>query len=180
VAVADLFPRFNLTAMAGLQSSETATLFNSPSRYFNLMPGVSVPLFDAGQRRAEIELRRAQQEQALVRYQQTVLNALSETENAIVGLQTEQRRAASLRESVAAYQEASDIALEQYRQGLTDFLTVLEAQRNLYQQQEALARSEQAVTTELIALYKALGGGWEATLPLQANEAAPGEQHAAR
>jgi NodT family efflux transporter outer membrane factor (OMF) lipoprotein len=168
VAVADLFPRFTLNATAGVESSETHTLFEYPSCYFNLMPGVSLPLFDAGRRRAEIELRRARQEQSLVRYQQTVLRALSETEDAIVGLQTEQRRTASLRDSVAAYQEASELALDQYKQGLTDFLTVLEAQRNLYEQQNALARSEQAVTTDLIALYKSLGGGWEATLPTEA------------
>jgi outer membrane protein TolC len=79
-----------------------------------------------------------------------------------MGLQTEQRRAASLRDSVRSYQDAADLARAQYAQGLTDFLAVLEAERSLYLQQDALARSERTVTNNLIALYKALGGGWEA------------------
>lgn len=169
VATADLFPKFTLTGTLGVQSSETGTLFNYPSRYFNLMPGVSVPLFDGGRRKALLEVSRVQQGESLVRYEQTVLRALGETEDAVVALQTEERREASLKESVDGYQEAADLSLDLYRQGLTDFLTVLEAQRNLYVEQDALARSERTVTTNLIALYKSLGGGWEATLPDASN-----------
>jgi outer membrane protein TolC len=119
-----------------------------------------------------IALRQAQQEQSLARYEQSVLRALAETEDAVVALQTEQRRAASLRDAVRSYQDAADLARELYAQGLTDFLGVLEAERSLYLQQDALARSEQAVTTDLIVLYKALGGGWEVALPDAAGAAA--------
>ena len=165
VAVADLFPRFTLNGTVGVQSSDTGELFDWPSRYFNFGPAITMPLFDAGRRRAVIALRQAQQEQSLARYEQSVLRALAETEDAVVALQTEQRRAASLRDSVRSYQDAADLARELYSQGLTDFLGVLEAERNLYVQQDALARSERAVTTDLIVLYKALGGGWEVALP---------------
>jgi NodT family efflux transporter outer membrane factor (OMF) lipoprotein len=176
VAVADLFPRFTLNGTLGVQSSETGDLFQWPSRYFNVGPAVTMPLFDAGRRRAVIALRQAQQEQALDRYEQSVLRALAETEDAVVALQTEQRRAASLRESVRSYEDAANLARELYVQGLTDFLGVLEAERSLYLQQDALARSERAVTTDLIVLYKALGGGWEVAFPDAAGAAAVSRQ----
>jgi outer membrane protein TolC len=101
---------------------------------------------------------------------------LAETEDAVVALQTEQRRAASLRDAVRSYQDAADLARELYAQGLTDFLGVLEAERSLYLQQDALARSERAVTTDLIVLYKALGGGWEVAFPDAAGAAAVSRQ----
>jgi multidrug efflux system outer membrane protein len=165
VAVADLFPRVTINGTLGLQSSETGNLFEYASRYFTIGPGVTLPLLDSGRRHAVVALRKAQQEASLVRYEQSVIRALAETEDAVVGVQTEQRRAAALRDSVRSYQDAADLARNLYAQGLTDFLTVLEAERHLYEQQEALARSERTVTTDLIALYKALGGGWEVALP---------------
>jgi outer membrane protein TolC len=137
---------------------------------------VTLPLLDAGRRRAVVALRRAQQDASLARYEQSVLRALAETEDAVVGLQTEQRRAASLRDSVRSYQDAADLARALYGQGLADFLTVLEAERSLYQQEDALARSERTVTTNLIALYKALGGGWEVALPEPAGPVTAGGQ----
>jgi outer membrane protein TolC len=106
-------------------------------------------------------VRNAQQEQALIAYQKTVLSALAEVEDAIVALTTEQQRAQSLDERVSATSEAAQIAADQYRQGLSDFLTVLDAQRSLLEAEDEQARSRQSVTTDLIALYKALGGGWE-------------------
>jgi NodT family efflux transporter outer membrane factor (OMF) lipoprotein len=161
VAVADLFPRFSLVATGGVESSDTENLFNWPSRVFNVGPQVTFPIFDAGRLRAIVQVRNAQQEQALVGYQQTVLGALREVEDAITGLGTEQERAKSLSDRVASTADAAAIARDQYKQGLTDFLTVLDAERSLYQAQDDLARSQQAVTVNLIALYKALGGGWE-------------------
>jgi NodT family efflux transporter outer membrane factor (OMF) lipoprotein len=161
VAVADLFPRFSLVGGAGVESSFTNSLFDWGSRTFYIGPSVRWPIFDAGRLRAIVKVRNAQQEQALIGYQQTVLGALREVEDAIVALTTEQQRAKSLSDRVDSTAEAAQIAGDQYRQGLTDFLTVLDAQRSLYAAQDELARSQQAVTTDLIALYKALGGGWE-------------------
>ena len=179
VAVADLFPRFTLNGTVGLQSSETHDLFDFASRYFTFGPGVTLPLFDAGRRRAVLAMRQAQQEQSMARYEQSVVRALAETEDAVVALQTEQRRSSSLRDSVRSYEDAAGLARNLYSQGLTDFLTVLEAERNLYVQEDALARSERAVTTDLIALYKALGGGWEVEMP-EPNGPRPAALQAAR
>ncbi|MFA7235272.1 MAG: efflux transporter outer membrane subunit [Phycisphaeraceae bacterium] len=165
VAVADLFPKFSLTGSFGLQSSDIGDLMHWTSRDFSIGPAMRWPIFDGGQLRAVVRVRTAQQEQALVRYQQTVLTALSEVEDAIVAYQTEQQRRQSLRQTVASSQEAADLADQLYRQGLTDFLTVLDAQRSLYQSQDVLAQSDRAVTINLIALYKALGGGWEMERP---------------
>jgi NodT family efflux transporter outer membrane factor (OMF) lipoprotein len=178
VAVADLFPRFTLNGTLGLQSSETGDLFDYASRYFTIGPGVTLPLLDAGRRRAVVALRRAQQEASLVRYERAVIGALAETEDAVAGVTTEQRRAAALRDSVRSYRDAADLARNLYAQGLTDFLTVLEAERHLYEQEAALARSERTVTTDLIALYKALGGGWEVALPESRGSGPPGVRSA--
>jgi NodT family efflux transporter outer membrane factor (OMF) lipoprotein len=161
VAVADLFPRFSLVAGAGVDSSDSENLFNWGSRTFNVGPSVRWPIFNAGKLRAMVQVRNAQQEQALIAYQKTVLSALAEVEDAIVALTTEQQRAQSLDERVSATSEAAQIAADQYRQGLSDFLTVLDAQRSLLEAEDEQARSRQSVTTDLIALYKALGGGWE-------------------
>jgi outer membrane protein, multidrug efflux system len=158
---ADLFPKLSLVGSLGLQSSQANTLGNWSSRYFNIGPSLSWPIFDAGRLRAALHVRTAEQEQMLVEYQQTVLNALREVEDAMIALQTEQRRTHSLYESESANAQSAHLAENLYRQGLTDFLTVLDAQRQLYESQDALARSQQTVTTDAIALYKALGGGWE-------------------
>jgi NodT family efflux transporter outer membrane factor (OMF) lipoprotein len=158
---ADLFPKLNLVGSLGLQSSQTNTLGNWSSRYFTIGPSISWPIFDAGRLRAALHVSTAQQEQALVRYQQTVLTALQEVEDAIIALQTERQRSQSLSNSEQANAQSAKLAEDLYRRGLTDFLTVLDAQRQLYDSQDALARSQQTVTTDAIALYKALGGGWK-------------------
>jgi outer membrane protein TolC len=122
-------------------------------------------IFDAGHIRANIQVRNAQQEQALATYEQTVLTAFEEVENALVAYAKEQLRRQSLQEAVTAGQSSLDLARKLYANGLTNFLNVLEAERSLYQSQDLLARSDQAVATNLVALYKALGGGWQAGEP---------------
>lgn len=161
-AVAEQFPRFALNGNVGLQSSDIADLTDFGSRNFSFGPSLSIPIFRAGTLRAAVKVRTAQQEEALAGYEQLVLEAFREVEDALVAVQTEQRRVLSLRNSVASYQEAASVARDQYRQGVTDFLNVLAAERNLFEREDELARSELASTTSAIALYKALGGGWEA------------------
>jgi outer membrane protein TolC len=133
---------------------------------------VTWPIFDAGRLRSIVDVRNAQQEQAMDNYEQTVLSALEEVHNAIVTLATEQQRHRALVDAVAADQTAVDIAQGQYRQGVIDFLNVLDAQRSLYDSQDALADSDRAVTTSVVALYKALGGGWN-PMPSPATQPAP-------
>ncbi len=160
-AVADIFPRFSLTGSVGLQSSNTNNLFEGGSGTYLFGPSLNLPIFNAGKLRAIVNVRTAQQEQSLMQYQQTVLTALREVEDAIVAFRLEQQRRQFLQETVASNLEAEELAEHLYRKGLTDYLTVLDAQRSLYRSQEMLAVCDSQVTLNLIVLYKALGGGWE-------------------
>ena len=160
-AMAELFPRFSLTGLAGLQSVSAGDWFTGGSRFWSIGPTVSWPVFDAGKIRANIEIRNAQQEQALSQYEKTILTALQEVETTLVNYANEQRRYRSLTEAVSANRRAAELANELYLRGLNDFLNVLDAQRALFATESELAQSEAAMASNLVALYKALGGGWE-------------------
>jgi outer membrane protein TolC len=124
-------------------------------------PGFTWPIFDAGRIRANIRVQNEAQQQAVATYQQAVLNALRDVEDALVAYENEQVRRKALADAVDADKQAVDLATDQYKQGVADFLTVLDAQRDLYAAQDALVQSDQAVSGNLVTLYKALGGGWE-------------------
>lgn len=162
VATADLFPRFFLTGSLGLASSDLNRLGNlSTSRFWSFGPSITWPLFAGGRIRANIEVQNALQEQALLAYQKTVLNALREVETALVAYAKEQEHHKSLAAAVAHNRQAVDLAMKLYVAGKTDFLNVLNAQRSLFATEDALTQSTRTLGTNLIALYKALGGGWE-------------------
>ncbi|HWO40816.1 MAG TPA: efflux transporter outer membrane subunit, partial [Candidatus Eisenbacteria bacterium] len=161
VATADLFPRFLLTGAAGLQSVSASDWFSAGSRFWSIGPTVRWPVFDAGRIRANIAVRNARQEQALRQYEKTILTALEDVENALVNYAREQERYRSLVDAVAANRRALAMADDLYKNGLVSFLNVLEAQRSLYASESDLAQSEAAMASNLVALYKALGGGWE-------------------
>ena len=165
VAEAELYPKFSLTGFFDLQSASIEDLVAWRSRAFSIGPAIAWPIFEAGRLRAAVEVRNAQQEQALVTYEQTVQRAIQEVRDGLISFTTERQRRDSLGQAVKANQDALDLARQLYGQGLTDFLTVLDAQRQLYQVQDALSQSDEQVTASLIALYKALGGGWESDLP---------------
>jgi outer membrane protein, multidrug efflux system len=161
VATADLFPRFTLTGTLGLAATDAADVFTGGSRFWALGPQVVWPLFAGGRIRANIRVEEARQEAALGRYEQAVLGALEDTETALVRYGQEQARREALARAVDAGQLAVRLSQELYTRGLQDFLTVLDSQRALYATEDQLAQSEQTVAANLIALYKALGGGWE-------------------
>lgn len=161
VATADLFPQFSLTSTLGQQSVNIKDIATIGSTFWSIGPSVTWPVFDAGRIRANIRVQDARQEQALVTYEKTVLSSLKDVEDALVAYSKEQMGRKSLAEAVDANQRAFDIANELYSKGLVDFLNVLDAQRSLYLSQDLLAQSDQRITTDLVALYKALGGGWE-------------------
>lgn len=167
-ANADLYPKLSLTGNFMMMDADTHGLFDWRSRSLGIGPTVSWPIFDAGRLRQLINVRNAEQEQAMATYQRTVLGALEETHNAIVAFVTEQQRHRALQDAVTADQTAADVSQAQYRQGIVDFLNVLDAQRSLFESEDQLADSDRAVTTSLIALYKALGGGWQASDSSQA------------
>ena len=160
-ATADLFPKFFLTGVAGLQSVSASDWINGGSRFWSIGPRITWPVFDAGRIRANIEIRNAQQEQALTQYEKSVLTALSDVETALVNYANEQVRYRSLTDAVAANRRAVTMANELYIRGLNDFLNVLDTQRSLYVTESALTQSQATMATNLVALYKALGGGWE-------------------
>ncbi len=161
VAKADLFPKFFLTGAAGFQSVSASDWFTGDSKFWQFGPTVQWRIFDAGRIRANIKVQNARQEQALAAYEQTVLTAFEEVENNLVFYAKEQVRRRSLEEAVASSQKSLELADKLYANGLTDFLHVLDAERSLYQAQDALVQSDRAVSADLIALYKSLGGGWE-------------------
>jgi NodT family efflux transporter outer membrane factor (OMF) lipoprotein len=161
IATADLFPRVSLTGGLGLDAGEAATLFESGSAAWSWGPQVRWRVFDAGKIRATIRAREARRDQSLVLYDAAVLGAFEDVENALVAYAQEQDRRGSLAGGAEAAERSVTLAADLYRQGLTDFQNVLDAQRTLYDLQDQLAESDASVTTDLIALYKALGGGWE-------------------
>lgn len=161
VAVGELYPKFSLTGRFGGQSSELETLNLGAGRFWSFGPGITLPIFDRSKIKANIEVQNARTDAALAEYEKAVLLALDESQTAMVEYAKEQRRLASLQEAVAANQRALDIANELYRQGLADFLNVIQAQESLLVSQDAVIISEATVLQKMVALYKAVGGGWD-------------------
>jgi len=160
VATADLYPKFKLAGSIGLESLKSADLFKSASQAWNIGPSVSWNIFDAGAIRQNIEVQSAIGEQYLLAYEAAVLGALEEVENALTAYAEEQLRRERLLVAVDAARQAEALAANQYNAGLVDFTTVLEAQKSLLSFEDQLSQSNGTVTSNLIRLYKALGGGW--------------------
>jgi outer membrane protein, multidrug efflux system len=165
VATAALYPSFSLTGTLGLLSTKASDFVTPDSRFWTLGPSVQWPLFDAGKIRATIEVQNARQEQALLFYENTVLGALEDVENAIVIYAKDWETRRSLVEAVTANRQAFDISSELYVKGLVDFLNVLQSQASLFQVEDQLVQNEQGVSTDLVGLFKALGGGWNMRSP---------------
>jgi outer membrane protein, multidrug efflux system len=165
VAISNLFPKVTFTGSFGYAAAEPAAFGSSASRSYIIGPGITWAAFDLGRVRAQIAGARAGAVIALDEYHQTVLNALEETEDALV---TEARDRDQLLHAQDAAREsaiAARLAEIRYKGGMVDFLSVLDAERTELQTEDALARSRTDTATSLIAVYKALGGGWE-TAPL--------------
>jgi NodT family efflux transporter outer membrane factor (OMF) lipoprotein len=165
VATAELYPRFSLIGSIGLESFSASDFFLPMSRVFNIGPTVQWNIFDAGRIRRNIEVQNARQEQALIVYEAAILNALREVEDMLIAYGNEMIRRQSLVAAEQATRRTVEISQDRYREGESDFLTVLDAQRSLLNIQDQLAESDGQVTTNVIRLYKALGGGWENLAP---------------
>ncbi len=161
VAVADLFPKLELTGRYGFRTRNSGSLIEENSRFWSVGPNVSWEILNWYGVLANIEVQNARQEQALIAYRKVVLQSLEEVENALVAYDREQERRERLAQSVAAQRKTVDLAIQLNREGVADFLNVLTAQQDLFQAEDALTRSDGTVAANLIALYKALGGGWE-------------------
>jgi outer membrane protein, multidrug efflux system len=165
VATAELYPKLKLSGAIGLQALALRGLFDSGNATSSGSSLLAWRVFDAGTIRQNIEIQSALQEQSLIAYESAVLGALEEAENAILAYVQEQRRRQSLSEAARSAQAAAELAGMKYRAGLTDFTTVLDAERSLLGFRDQLAQSDGAVVTNLVKLYKALGGGWTAPQP---------------
>jgi NodT family efflux transporter outer membrane factor (OMF) lipoprotein len=165
VATAELYPKLTLSGAIGLQALTFGGLFNSANATSSGSSGLTWRVFDAGAIRRNIEIQSALQEQTLIAYESAVLTALEEAENAIMAYAQEQRRRQSLAEATRSAQAAAELAEIKYRAGLIDFTTVLEAERSLLSFRDQLAQSDGAIVTNLVKLYKALGGGWKIPSP---------------
>jgi NodT family efflux transporter outer membrane factor (OMF) lipoprotein len=161
VAVADLYPRFSLTGSLGVSGDDVSALSNRHNGFWSIGPSASWLLFDAGRVRANIAIQTAAQEEAVLNYRSTILRALNEVENALTAYVAEQQHRRALVRVVAAERRALDLSTELYKQGETDFLNVLVAQRSLYSSEDALVQSDRNVASNLVRLYLALGGGWD-------------------
>jgi multidrug efflux system outer membrane protein len=161
VAIADLFPRVTFTGNAGYVATGSGDLGDSGTDTYTLAPGISWGIFDLGHVQARIGAAKWRKEGAVLRYEQTVLQALEETENSLVTHARARERLVHDQEAVRASNTAAGLARVRYENGASDFLSVLDAERIQLQSEDQLARSRTEAATSLIAVYKSLGGGWE-------------------
>jgi multidrug efflux system outer membrane protein len=165
VATADLFPRVTFVGTIALEAKTLSGIGAAGSDAYSLGPRISWAFLDLGRVYARIKAADASAEASLAQYEQTVLNALEETENALVNYNQERARQVLVASAAQASVKADELAHLRFEEGVSDFLTVLDTELRLLQDQDRLALSETATATALAALYKALGGGWENTVP---------------
>jgi len=164
VATADLYPKFSLTGSVNFQNDQLHELINWKDRFWSVGPAVDWQIFSAGRVRSDIELQKALRDETVLAYQKTVITALADVENSLVAYAREHERHKALVDAVAANRKSVESATLLYKQGLTDFLNVLVAQQALFVSEDALVQSTRNLSTDLVALYKALGGGWNSEL----------------
>jgi outer membrane protein TolC len=141
--------------------SVLSNLFNSASIFYSFGPRLLYPIFNYGRIKNNVRVQDARFEQLLVNYDNVVLSAAQEVEDNMTGYLKAQEAVVYQQNAVTAAQKSADIAFVQYREGAVDYQRVLDAQRSLLDEQNTLARIQSSIATNLIALYKSLGGGWE-------------------
>jgi NodT family efflux transporter outer membrane factor (OMF) lipoprotein len=165
VAVAEFFPQVSLIGSFGTQSLSTSNLFDWSSRMFMGGPTVTIPLFEGGRLKGELDLRKSEQREAALSYRQTVLQAWHDVDNALTAYAESQHRRRDAATALASDQVALAAAQDRYRQGVADNLNVIAAETGVLQAQDALVQADAEVDADLVTLYRALGGGWSATEP---------------
>jgi multidrug efflux system outer membrane protein len=160
VATADLFPRVRVTGFIGFLSGSASGFGNSASQAWSVAPSVSWPALDLGGAHQRLKAAQARNDASLAVYDQTVLAALEDLENALVGYRQQQAQLVSLTNQAAASRRAAELARIQYKEGGIDFLVLLDAERTLLAAEDSMTVAETGVNTNVVAIYKALGGGW--------------------
>jgi multidrug efflux system outer membrane protein len=161
VAMGDLFPKVTLNGTIGYAAPSFGQFGTEDAKFFSIGPSITWAAFDLGRVRARIGESRAETDAALSQYQGAVLNALEDTEGALVSYGRSQSRRDALNLAAAASDKASDLARRRFEGGLIDFLEVLDAERTALSAELLLSQSRTDAATSLIAVYKALGGGWD-------------------
>ncbi len=159
VATADLYPRIQLVGTLGVAAEDFGDLFEGASRTYSFGPNITWAVFSGGRIRSNIDAQTARFDQERLRYEEAILVALEEVENALSAHRHQQEQSARLAEAVDANRRRVELAQERYERGIGDFLSVIDAQRQRTFVEDQLATSQQATATEYVALYKALGGG---------------------
>ena len=167
MAKADFYPRISLNGSAGFQSLQLSNLASWESGQYVVGPSITLPIFEGGRLKGTLHLREAQQQEAAILYQRTVLDAWREVDDALVVYDAEQRRRDRLKKVVSLNQNALSIARQRYKEGAVDFLNVLNVQKQLLDSQSDLEQSQANAAANLITLCKVLGGGWESTYARQ-------------
>lgn len=162
VATADLYPKFNLLAALSFAGSDLGSLFSSSNLNEAGVGMISWPIFHGGQIHATIRAKQEEEQQAYYAYQKAVLGGIQNAEDALVRYQTEQQRLVALEAGAATARRSTALALQQYQAGLTTYINVLQTQATQLAAEDNLAQSRAALVTDLVAVFKALGGGWHA------------------
>jgi NodT family efflux transporter outer membrane factor (OMF) lipoprotein len=161
VAVANFYPDVTLNGAVSLDSLRLSNLFTPASTAFTVGPTVSIPIFEGGRLRGALALSESQQREAAVFFQETVLRAWKEVDDALTHYREAQRRRIDVARSVTENQSALQAARQRYSEGATNFLDVTATQALLLQSENDLADSDTQIATDLVNLYRALGGGWQ-------------------
>jgi NodT family efflux transporter outer membrane factor (OMF) lipoprotein len=172
MATAEFYPRFTLSGSAGLQSLNFRNLGNWAALQYAMGPTLTLPIFQGGRLVSTLELRQAEHRQAAIAYHNTVLSAWHEIDNSLSAYNESQRRDQALQASVQSNAQAWMLGSQRYQQGVANFLPVLQARSTLLQAEQAEIDGAGAMATNVVALYKALGGGWQV---MQEQEAAENE-----
>ena len=161
VAVANFYPDVALNGSVGVESLRLSNLFSPTSAAFSVGPAISLPIFEGGQLRGTLALRESRQREAATFFHETVLRAWKEVDNALTAYREAQNRRADVARSVAENKTALQAARQRYSEGAIDFLNVNSTQTQLLQSENDLAESDTLIATDIVSLYRSLGGGWE-------------------
>jgi NodT family efflux transporter outer membrane factor (OMF) lipoprotein len=174
VAVAQFFPDITLSGSVSFQALQFKNLNEFKAITYAFGPDISLPIFEGGQLRGQLSLRKAQQKEAAISYAKTVLTAFNQVNTALVDYTQEHATLDALNIEVQQSKIALNLAQDQYTQGLVDYLTVLNAQQSYLNAQQSQAQAVAQMGSYLVTLYQALGGGWSQILPESQPQGAPG------
>jgi len=170
VAVASFFPTVSLTGTVELDALQFNKLFQASSLQYMAGPTITLPIFEGGRLKSMLQLSEANQQEAAIAYHKAVLQAWHDVANALVAFRTDQQKRSRYASEVGHAQTALDLARARYNDGVADFTTVLNSAQMVLSAQQQLLQSTVSVSTDLVQLYKALGGGWETEFPATPEE----------